>query len=228
VGIFDYLPRFFYEYPDTESSIYRFTIVGNYDLVKNFTYSSLNIAYDLIINVKEGYSASEIALSIKDNVTGTIRNVDDEYTNLTNNFKNIMMYGSANTTFLILVVIIIATTFLMIYSQVIEHEKEMNNLRILGFSPKQFFQLFVAEIIPIIIFGLLTGCLLSLFSAKITVDILTFNIDIPRYELMFPIVQTIIVIASSTVVALLTTVFTIRSIFKKETTQSRMERIANV
>ena len=116
----------------------------------------------------------------------------------------------------------------MIFSQIVEHEKEINNLRILGFSPKQFFQLFIAEIIPVTFFGLVMGCLLSLVSSKITVDILTFNIELPRYELMFPIIETSIIVLISLIIALLTTIFTVRVIFRREKSISRMERLENI
>ena len=226
VGIYNYLPRFFIELPEMDTTIYRFTLVGNYDLVNQTAYSSMNIAFDIIIKTTQGYSSSEIASEIEDLVTGTIRNVEDEHQSLSNDFKNTMLYGSVNTTFLISVVIITATIFLMIVSQLVEYENEINILRILGFSPKQFFSLFLSEIIPIMTFGIIMSVALGAFSSKIIMDILTFKLDIPRYELVFPIGQTFTVVFTSLVIALLTTIITVLVIFRKEKPISRKEEVS--
>ncbi|MHA1737248.1 MAG: FtsX-like permease family protein [Candidatus Heimdallarchaeota archaeon] len=223
VGIYNYLPRFFTEFPDVGSTVYRFTIVGNYDLVNQTSYSSVNIAYDIFIKTAKGYSPSTIASEIEEMVSGTIRNVEDEHQSLSNDFKNTMLFGSVNTTFLISVIIITASTFLLIVSQLVEYENEINTLRILGFSPKQFFTLFLSEIIPIMFFGILTSTALGSLASKIIMDVLTFKIDIPSFELVFPAGQTIITILSLLGIALITTVITIRVIFRKEKPIARQE-----
>ncbi|MHA1125940.1 MAG: FtsX-like permease family protein [Candidatus Heimdallarchaeota archaeon] len=226
VGIYNYLPRFFIEFPELDSTIYRFTIVGNYDLVNQTSYSSINIAYDIIIKTADGYSPSAIASEIDEMVSGTIRNVEDEHQSLSNDFKNTMLFGSVNTTFLISVIIITASTFLLIVSQLVEYENEIKTLRILGFSPKQFFALFLSEIIPIMFFGILTSAALGSLASTIIMDVLTFKIDIPRYELVFPAGQTIITIVSLLGIALLTTLITIRVIFRKEKPIARKEEVS--
>ncbi|MHA1505071.1 MAG: FtsX-like permease family protein, partial [Candidatus Heimdallarchaeota archaeon] len=187
------------------------------------SYSSVNIAYDMMIKTANGYSPSTIASEIEEMVSGTILNVEDEHQSLSNDFKNTMLFGSVNTTFLISVIIITASTFLLIVSQLVEYENEINTLRILGFSPKQFFTLFLSEIIPIMFFGILTSTALGSLASKIIMDVLTFKIDIPSFELVFPAGQTIITILSLLGIALITTILTIRIIFRKEKPIARQE-----
>ncbi|MHA1531537.1 MAG: hypothetical protein ACTSR6_06020, partial [Candidatus Heimdallarchaeota archaeon] len=77
VDTYNFFPRFFNEYPITGDPVFRFSIIGNYNLTTALTYSSNNIGGDLLVKVEEGYSITEVAESIETELDRTVDNVED-------------------------------------------------------------------------------------------------------------------------------------------------------
>ncbi|MCK5158680.1 MAG: ABC transporter permease, partial [Candidatus Heimdallarchaeota archaeon] len=132
-------------------------------------------------------------------------------------FRNTMLYGSVNTTLIFSFLILTASILLSLLSQLVETEREIRMLRVVGFSPKQFFSLFLSEIGQSLVFSAVISSLVGGFAAKMIVDLLTFNSPIPPSGLSFPMSQLVLSILSLIVVSLLMVVIAIRIIFRKET-----------
>jgi len=53
-----------------DSTVFRFTIIGDYDIITNLAYSHHDVAGDLLVKVKDGYSITDVADSIIITVAG--------------------------------------------------------------------------------------------------------------------------------------------------------------
>ncbi|MCK5184491.1 MAG: hypothetical protein KAQ95_09305, partial [Candidatus Heimdallarchaeota archaeon] len=99
VDTYNFFPRFFNKYPITGDPVFRFSIIGNYNLTEALTYSSNNIGGDMLVKVEEGYSITEVAESIELNLGRTVDNVEELMGSFKGSLRNIMLYGSLNTSF---------------------------------------------------------------------------------------------------------------------------------
>jgi len=216
VGIYNFLPRFFTESPPADAPIFRFTVIGNYSLVDEVAYSPINIGVDAIVKVAEGYDITQVATTIESEFGLEVENVLEKANLFSQSFRNTMLYGSVNTTVISSFIILVASILLSLLSQLMEAEREIRMLRITGFSPKQFFVLFLSDISQTIIFSILICSLTGGFAAKMIVDLLTFSTPIPPSELSFPLTQLFSLVFALIIVSLLTVAITLRVIFRKE------------
>ena len=217
VGIYNFLPRFFTEYPPADVPIFRFTVIGNYSLVDEVAYSPISIGVDAIVKVAAGHSITQVAKNLETELGLEVENVIDKANLYAKSFRNTMLYGSVNTTLIFSFLILTASILLSLLSQLVETEREIRMLRVVGFSPKQFFSLFLSEVGQSLVFSAIISSLVGGFAAKMIVDLLTFNSPIPPSGLSFPMSQLVLSILSLIVVSLLMVVIAIRIIFRKET-----------
>ena len=108
VDTYNFFPRFFNKYPITGDPIFRFSIIGNYNLTTALAYSSFNIGGDLLVKVEEGYSIQEVAESIETELGRTVENVEDLMGSFEGSLRNIMLYGSLNTSFISSMIVTVA------------------------------------------------------------------------------------------------------------------------
>lgn len=216
VGIYNFLPRFFTDYPPADVPIFRFTVIGNYSLVDEVAYSPISIGFDAIVKVAAGHSITQVAKDLETELDVEVENVIDKANLFAKSFRNTMLYGSVNTTLIFSFLILTASILLSLLSQLVETEREIRMLRVAGFSPKQFFSLFLSEVGLSLVFSVIISSLVGGLAAKMIVDLLTFNSPIPPSELSLPISQLFLSILSLIAVSLLAVVITIRIIFRKE------------
>ncbi|MGC9779410.1 MAG: FtsX-like permease family protein [Candidatus Heimdallarchaeota archaeon] len=217
VDTYRYFPRFFVEYPRPESTIYRFTIVGNYDFVNNLAYNDMNIEGDMLVKVADGYSISEVADAIELTIGRNVECVEDLMGTYEGSLRNTMLYGSLNTAFISSLVITVAAISLMIIIQSIENEMEVVMLKTLGMSPKQLFSMFTTEALSLILFGSIIGFIVAIGSATMFMDILTVDNTLPPVELVFPPVQIILSFSLLFVTSIGAAALTSWIIFRKDT-----------
>ncbi|MBN1329405.1 MAG: ABC transporter permease [Candidatus Heimdallarchaeota archaeon] len=218
VGNYKYFPRFFVEFPDIEkSTIFRFTIVGNYDNVEAFAYSDFSIGGDLIVKVKDGFSIEGIATKIETELGRSVDSIADLMTTKEGSLRNTMLYGSLNASFLTSLIITISAVVLMILIQVFENEREVVTLKVLGMTPKQLFNLFLTEAMTIVLFGSILGIGIGIFAASMFIDILTFETIIPPTEMLFPPVQLSLASVILVIVSILSAAITAYLVFRRDT-----------
>lgn len=225
VGLYKFLPRFFIEFPSIESTTFSFTIISKYALVDELAYSPINIAYDIIVKVTEEHSITQVAEKIENTLNMETENVEDVINRYSRSFRNTMLYSSLNTTFIFSIIIAVASILLLILIQLVENKREINILRIIGFSPKQFYKLFLTEVFQIMFFCSIIGLFLGILTSTMLMDILTFKTAIPSDELSFPFTQLFIVMFTIMAIALLTTVITVGIIFRKEAYKEKEKEI---
>ena len=217
VDTYNFFPRFFNKYPITGDPVFRFSIIGNYNLTEALTYSSNNIGGDMLVKVEEGYSITEVAESIELKLGRTVDNVEELMGSFEGSLRNIMLYGSLNTSFISSMIITVAAIALMILIQVLENEMEIAMLKTMGMSPGQLFSLFTTEAATIIIFGSLLGLFIGIFSARMFMEILTIDNIIPPPNLSIPPLQIFFAFGLLFITAISTAAFTSWLIFRKDT-----------
>ncbi len=217
VDTYNFFPRFFSEYPITGDPVFRFSIIGNYNLTEALTYSSFNIGGDMLVKAEEGYSITEVAESIELQLGRTVDNVEDLMRSFEGSLRNIMLYGSLNTSFISSMIITVAAIALMILIQVLENEMEIAMLKTMGMSPRQLFSLFTTEAATIILFGSLLGLSIGIFSARMFMEILTIDNIIPPANLSVPPLQIFFAFGLLFITAIGTAAFTSWLIFRKDT-----------
>ncbi|MHA1774907.1 MAG: FtsX-like permease family protein, partial [Candidatus Heimdallarchaeota archaeon] len=166
VGQYNYFPRFFMNYPQEGSTVYCFSVIGNYNLTETVTYNQFSVVGDLMVKVASGYSITAVARNIELELGRSVDNIEDLMKTSGDSLRNTMLYGSLNTSFLSSLVIIVAALSLMIIIQSIENEMEVVMLKTLRMSPKQLFNLFTYEALSIVLFGPILGVGIGVFSAK--------------------------------------------------------------
>ena len=216
-GIYNYFPRFFVEYPDEDSTVFRFSIIGNYNLVSNLAYSYQSIAGDLYLKVKDGYSITAVAEAIEENLSRSVDHVEELMNAYEGSLRNTMLYGSLNTSFISSLIITVSAVSLMIIIQSIENEKEVVMLKTLGTSPRQLFSMFTAEAAQMILFGSIIGLSVGLLSAQMFMEILTVDTVVPPSELVVPPLQILLAFGVLFVTAILAAAFTSWLVFRKDT-----------
>jgi len=216
-GVYKYIPRFFVRYPDTDSTVFRFTLIGSYNLTNELAYSNNNIAGDLLVKVKDGYSIPEVAEDIEFALGRSVDHVEDLMGAYEGSLRNTMLYGSLNTSFISSLVITVAGISLMIIVQSIENEKEVVMLKTLGTSPNQLFSMFTAEALTVVIFGSIIGLGIGVFAAKMFMEILTLDNVLPPAQLVISPLQISIAFILLFVVALIAAAFTSWLVFRKDT-----------
>ncbi|NPE08800.1 MAG: FtsX-like permease family protein [Asgard group archaeon] len=217
VDTYNFFPRFFNEYPIAGDPVFRFTIIGNYNLTTALTYSSFNIGGDMLVKVKEGYSITEVAESIETELGRTVDNAEDLMGSFEGSLRNIMLYGSLNTSFISSMIVTVAAISLMILIQVLENEMEIAMLKTMGMSPRQLFSLFTTEAATIILFGSLMGLFIGIFSARMFMEILTIDNIIPPVNLSVPPLQIFFAFGLLLFTAISSAALTSWMIFRKDT-----------
>jgi ABC-type antimicrobial peptide transport system permease subunit len=217
VDTYNYFPRFFIAYPQTGEPVFRFSIIGNYNLTEALTYSSFNVGGDMLVKVAEGYSITEVAEAIEDELGRTVENVEDLMGSFEGSLRNIMLYGSLNTSFISSMIVTIAAISLMILIQVLENEMEVAMLKTMGMSPRQLFSLFTTEAATIIAFGSILGLGIGIFSARMFMEILTIDNVLPPVRLSVPPLQIFFAFGLLFFTALSSAAFTSWLIFRKDT-----------
>jgi ABC-type antimicrobial peptide transport system permease subunit len=217
-GEFNFLPRFYMEAPSEDNTVYRFSIVGNYDLVSALAYSgSMSIAGDLLVKVQSGKSVSEIASIIESELGRNVEDVDELMGTNQGSLRNTMLFGSLNSSFISSLVITIAAISLMIIIQAVENEKEVVMLKTLGMSPRQLFLMFLTEALTVVIFGSIIGLGTGIFSANMLMEMLTFETVIPQTEIVYPPLQMLLAFGILFLTAFLAAAFTSWLVFRKDT-----------
>ncbi|NHJ84908.1 MAG: ABC transporter permease [Asgard group archaeon] len=217
VGIYNFFPRFFTEYPEYGSTTFRFTVIGNYDLANELSYSEMRLVGDLLVKVTDGYDISEVSDAIEDELDRTVENVVDLMGIYDGSLRNTMLYGSLNTSFISSLVITISAISLMILIQSIENEMEVVMLKTLGMSPRQLFTLFTTEAMTLVTFGSIIGFALGLFSARMFMEILTIDTVLPPVEMILPPFQILLGFGLLFFTALGSAALTSWIIFRKDT-----------
>ena len=217
VDTYNYFPRFFIEYPQSGAPVFRFSIIGNYNLTEELTYSSFNIGGDMLVKVAEGYSITEVADAIEVKLGRKIDNVEALMGSFEGSLRNIMLYGSLNTSFISSMIVTIAAISLMILIQVLENEMEVAMLKTMGMSPRQLFSLFTTEAATIILFGSILGLGIGIFSARMFMEILTIDNILPPVTLSVPPLQIFFAFGLLFFTAIVSAAFTSWLIFRKDT-----------
>ncbi|MBD3189075.1 MAG: FtsX-like permease family protein [Candidatus Heimdallarchaeota archaeon] len=220
VGIYKFLPRFFMEYPSNVGSVFRFTVIGNYDVVEELAYSSTSISGDMIVKVEAGYEINTVATTIEEELDRTVDSVDELKGTFEGSLRNTMLFGSLNAAFISSLFITISAISLMIIIQAIENEKEVVMLKTLGMSPKQLFSMFTTEALSVVIFGSIIGLATGIFSSQMLIELLTFETVIPPSEMVYPPLQIIIAFGMLFGISLLAAAFTSWMVFRKDTIKS--------
>ncbi|NHJ04788.1 MAG: ABC transporter permease [Candidatus Heimdallarchaeota archaeon] len=217
IDTYNFLPRFFTEYPKEDSTVYRFNLIGLYTNVEAFASETYNIAGDLLVKVTDGQAISDVAEEIEDALGRSVESVVGKTTYFEGSLRNIMLYGSVNSSFISSLIITVTAIILMIVIQSIENEREVVTLKILGISPKQLFSMFLTQAISIVTFGSIIGAGLGTFAASMFTEILTYETLIPRSELSFPIGELAIAFVILYVSSIIAAALTSWIIFRKDT-----------
>ncbi|HUT82279.1 MAG TPA: ABC transporter permease [Candidatus Bathyarchaeia archaeon] len=216
VGTYNYFPRFYTESPSADSSIYRFVIVGNYNLTATIAYSKMSTAGDMLVKVAEGYKIREVAEAIENELGRSVDNVESIMGSFEGSLRNTMLYGSLNTAFITSMIVTIAAITLMILVQAIENEMEISMLKTLGMSPKQLFGMFTTEAATLLTFGSILGLCVGILSAKMFMEILTIDVRFPPAELVVPPLQIFLAFGMLFITAFGAAAMTSWIIFRKE------------
>jgi ABC-type antimicrobial peptide transport system permease subunit len=216
-SVYNYFPRYFVEYPDPDEPVYRFSVVGNYNLTETLSYSKFSVGGDMLVKVASGYSIAEVAGAIEEELDRTVDSVDSLMSAFEGSLRNTMLYGSLNTLFISSMIITIAAISLMIFIQSIENEMEVNILKTLGMSPRQLFSMFTIEALTLVIFGSVLGLCVGLFSARMFLEILTLENILPPERLVFPLGQIAIGFGILFITAISSAALTSWIIFRKDT-----------
>jgi len=217
VGQYNYFPRFFMNYPREGSTVYRFSVIGNYNLTEAVAYNQFSVVGDLLVKVAPGYSITTVARNIELTLGRSVDNIEDLMKTSGDSLRNTMLYGSLNTSFISSLVIIVAALSLMIIIQSIENEMEVVMLKTLGMSPKQLFSLFTYEALSIVLFGSVLGAAIGIFSAKMFLEILTIDYTLPPVRLIIPQWQFALAFVLLFSIALAAAALTSWIIFRKDT-----------
>ncbi|MHA1441877.1 MAG: FtsX-like permease family protein, partial [Candidatus Heimdallarchaeota archaeon] len=216
-GVYNYFPRFFVNYPDMDSTVFRFTIIGDYDIITNLAYSHHDVAGDLLVKVKDGYSITDVADVMEFELGRSVDTVEDLMGAYDGSLRNTMLYGSLNTSFISSIIITVAGISLMIIIQSIENEKEVVMLKTLGTSPKQLFSMFTAEALIVVTFGSLIGLGIGVFAAKMFLEILTLDNVLPPAKLVFAPLEVSLAFILLFFTAIVAAAFTSWLVFRKDT-----------
>ncbi len=216
-NVYKFFPRFFVEYPSLGTTYFSFTIVGTYQNLLDMAYSDHRIAGDLLVKVADGYKIDEVATAIELELG---RDVDDVIENMGTShgsLRNTMLYGSLNASFISSLIITITAIILMILVQVLENEREVVTLKVLGMSPRQLFRMFLTEAMTVIIFGALIGASIGILAANMFTEILTFETVIPPTEMIYPPFELSVSLTILFVTGLLAAAVTSYIVFRKDT-----------
>ncbi|MBN1329406.1 MAG: ABC transporter permease [Candidatus Heimdallarchaeota archaeon] len=216
VGEFNYFPRFYTGLTSSDSSVYRFIVVGGYNLTETIAYSKMSVAGDMLVKVSEGYRIKDVAEAIEIKLGRTVDNVESVMGSFEGSLRNTMLYGSLNTAFITSIIVTIAAITLMILVQAIENEMEVLMLKTLGMSPKQLFGLFTTEAVTLLLFGSILGLAIGIFSAKMFMEILTIDTRIPPAELIVPPLEIFLAFGLLFITAFCAAALTSWIIFRKE------------
>ncbi|NHJ40611.1 MAG: ABC transporter permease, partial [Asgard group archaeon] len=216
-SVYNYFPRFFVEYPNPFEQIYRFSLIGNYNLTETLSYSKFSVGGDMLVKVVPGYKISEVADAIEIELGRSVENVESKMSAFEGSLRNTMLYGSLNTLFLSSMIITIAAISLMIFIQSIENEMEVIMLKTLGMSPRQLFSMFTIEALTLVIFGSLLGFCVGLFSARMFLEILTLENILPPERLIYPFAQIALAFGLLFITAISSAALTSWIIFRKDT-----------
>jgi len=223
VDLYDYFPRFFTKYPEQATTTYQFNIVGTHDLVEEMAYSSFSINYDLLVKTLPNANITSVATAIEIALGREVENVEERSNFLEDSFRNRMLYGALNTALLSSIFIVILVLASIVFIQLIEYNREISILRSLGFSPKQFFQLFLSESSLLITFTIIFGSVFGSVAAVMVKDILTLRTLIPPSNLVFPSGQLILTITILILLSLITTAATVWVIFQRKGGSSKIK-----
>ncbi|NHJ49780.1 MAG: FtsX-like permease family protein [Asgard group archaeon] len=217
VGIFNYFPRFYVEKPQTGATTYRFSIIGNYQNVRDFAYNSFAVAGDLLVKVQDGYDIGDVANEIELQLGRSVDSVAEYMGTNEGSLRNTILYGSLNASFIASMIITIAAVIFMILVQAFENEREVVTLKILGMSPSQLFRVFLTESLIVVTFGAILGILTGISAASMFISILTYQTEIPPTELSFPALQLILASGMLIASAIIASSLTSFIVFRKDT-----------
>lgn len=216
-GVYNFMPRFFNDYPKDDQTTYRFVIIGTYENVDIFTYSSFSSVGDLLVKVDPNYKIKEVASAIEEELGRSVKNVEDLKSTFEGSLRNTMLYGSLNSSFISSLIITISAITLMILIQAIEKEREVVTLKVLGMSPKQLFGMFLTESMTLVVFGAITGAILGTFAAYMFTEILTYATIIPPNNLVFKPLQLLLATSILFVTSIISAALTSWIVFRKDT-----------
>ncbi|MEA2071611.1 MAG: ABC transporter permease [Asgard group archaeon] len=217
IGQYKYFPRYYNEEPNPDATIYRFTIIGNYDTVEMLAYSTIGETGFMIVKVKDGYSIGAVANRIEEKLDRSVQDVDSMITTSEGSLRNTMLFGSLNTSFIASIIVTLSAILLLVLIQAIENEREVVTLKVLGMEPKQLFGMFLTEALSSVIFGSIAGTGIGILGAYMFFEIITFETVIPTHELVFPAFELSIAFVILIITAILSAAGTAWLIFRKDT-----------
>ncbi|MCE7744641.1 MAG: ABC transporter permease [Candidatus Heimdallarchaeota archaeon] len=217
VNEYKYFPRFFTEFPEEGSPVFRFNIIGNYNNLEIFSYAEYSIGGDLIVKVEEGYDIVTVAEEIEEELDRSVENAIDLMGTREGSLRNTMLFGSLNASFISSLIITVSAIILMILLQISENEREIITLKVLGQSPKQLFKMFLTEALSIVVFGAILGALVGILAASMFSEILTFDTIIPPTEMKFPPLELGLAISILFITAIVAAALTSYAVFRKDT-----------
>ncbi|MHA1773927.1 MAG: hypothetical protein ACTSXO_07345, partial [Candidatus Heimdallarchaeota archaeon] len=91
VGQYNYFPRFFMNYPREGSTVYRFSVIGNYNLTEAVAYNQFSVVGDLLVKVAPGYSITTVARNIELTLGRSVDNIEDLMKTSGDSLRNTML-----------------------------------------------------------------------------------------------------------------------------------------
>ena len=105
----------------------------------------------------------------------------------------------------------------MILIQVLENEREVVTLKVLGMSPGQLFRMFLTEAMTVIFFGAILGTGIGILTAYMFTEILTYETIIPPTEMIFPPFEIIVSFTALFATGFIAAAATSYIVFRKDT-----------
>ncbi len=187
VDFYEYWPTLYTVQPSTISKEIHIGLLANISLPFHIARHQSDVQGKLLVKVKEGYSISEVAQTIKTTTRHETANVEDMLLISAGTLKATVLYGSLNTSFIISMLISAATLMIMMTVQAIEREKELAVMKSMGISFRQLFTFFFSEALVILIFTMIVGVSLGFGTSVMIMKVLRIGSVFPPHENIFPL-----------------------------------------
>ncbi len=187
VNFYEYWPTLYTVQPSTISKEIHIGLIANISLLSHISRFQSDIQGKLFVKVKEGYSISEVAQTIKTAIKHDTVNVEDMLLISTGTLKATVLFGSLNTSFIISMLISAATLMIMMTIQAIEREKELAVMKSMGINFRQLFTFFFSEALIVLIFTMIVGVSLGFGTSVMIMKVLRIGSVFPPHENIFPL-----------------------------------------
>ena len=186
VGFYNFWPSHYKTEPREGTTNFQLNLITSIQRIYHLTEDNSDVYIKMYIDVADGYSVSSVAEEIETRAPGRrIDNVDELVTISKGSLRSSVIFGALNSNFIASASILILAMSLMVVIHSIERSNEVGIMKSTGISPSQLFGYFFTESFSVIILGSLAGVFLGLLVSYMFMSIMTVNIYIPPWEMVY-------------------------------------------